>query len=282
MAAAGGALTVVQVTGFHLSADDARVNAGLLPAARGAAVLAAASAAAPAPDAVVLTGDFTNDDSEASYVAAKRLVRAAWPAPTRVLFVPGNHEDVAALERVFCPEFTGPAGDCTLASAPLGPGWRAVLLSTFLGAGAVAGGVAAPTYAALEAAFAAAAAAGEHVLLALHHPPLPPAGEVPPWAGNCLREPAPLLAALAAHACVRVALHGHLHADVAMRVGHADVYCTPSTCTQTLVASPTWQKDTAAQPGFRLLRLLPDGGHATEVRRVDIAHCKRDDAGAVA
>jgi Icc protein len=82
-------LLVVHVTDFHLYADEAHVNDGLVPAASCAAVLAAAAAAAPAPAAVVLTGDFTNDDSEASYGHLVRLVRAAWPAPTRVLFVPG-------------------------------------------------------------------------------------------------------------------------------------------------------------------------------------------------
>ena len=83
------ALTVVHVTDLHLYADEARVNDGLVPAQSCAAVLASAAAAAPAPDAVLLTGDFTNDDTEASYHLVKRLVRAAWPHPTRVFFVPG-------------------------------------------------------------------------------------------------------------------------------------------------------------------------------------------------
>ena len=83
------ALTVVHVTDNHLYADAARVNDGLVPAATCEAILRAAAADVPAPDAVVLTGDFTNDDSEASYEHMRRLVRAAWPAPTRVLFVPG-------------------------------------------------------------------------------------------------------------------------------------------------------------------------------------------------
>ena len=87
--AAPAALTVVHVTDLHLYADEARVNDGLVPAASCFAVLAAASAAVPSPDAVLLTGDFTNDDSEASYHLVKRLVRAAWPEPTRVFFVPG-------------------------------------------------------------------------------------------------------------------------------------------------------------------------------------------------
>jgi len=183
---------------------------------------------------------------------------------------------VALLERVFCPGFVGPAASAPFAQAPLGPGWRLALLSSFMGAGAVAGALPPAAVASLDACLSEAGAAGDAVLVAVHHPPLPPCGEVPPWAGNCLLQPEALLQVLAARREARVLLHGHLHADVAMRLGAAcDAYCTPSTCTQTLPASPQgWVKDTAASPGFRLLRLLPGGAHETEVRRVDVAACK--------
>ena len=102
------ALTVVHVTDLHLYADEARVNDGLVPAASCAAVLAAAAAASPTPDAVVLTGDFTNDDTEASYRLVKRLVRAAWPEPTRVFFVPGCAAVVATPPRHCSPRADTP------------------------------------------------------------------------------------------------------------------------------------------------------------------------------
>ena len=82
-------LTLVHITDNHLYADPSRENDGLVPAATLEAVLRAAAAEVPAPDAVVLTGDFTNDDTVASYELARRLVRAAWPAPVPVFFVPG-------------------------------------------------------------------------------------------------------------------------------------------------------------------------------------------------
>lgn len=189
-----------------------------------------------------------------------------------------NHEDVALLEAVFCPDFAGPAASAPFASAALGPGWRVALLSSFIGAGAVAGALPAAAVAALNACLAEAEAAGEAVLVALHHPPLPPAGDVPPWAGNCLLQPEALLAVLGARRAARVLLYGHLHADVSARLGAAcDAYCTPSTCTQTLPASPLgWVKDAEASPGFRTLSLLPGGEHETRVHRVDVAACKVD------
>lgn len=191
---------------------------------------------------------------------------------------------MALLERVFCPDFAGPALSAPFASARLGPGWRVALLSTFIGGGAVAGALSPAALAALDACLASAEAAGEAVLVALHHPPLPPAGECAPWAGNCLLQPEALLRLLAARPAARVLLYGHLHADVASRVSPAcAAYCTPSTCTQTLPASPLgWVRDTASSPGFRLLTLLPGGEHATEVRRVDVAACLAPEGGAAA
>ena len=96
------------------------------------------------------------------------------------------------------------------------------------------------------------------------------AGDAPPWAGHCLRDAGPLLALLEAHASARVVVHGHLHADVHKRAGHADVYCTPSTCHQTVVASPTWEVDTASASGYRVLRLRADGTHDTAACRVQL------------
>jgi Icc protein len=259
-------LTVVHVTDTHLYADVARVNDGLVPARTCETVLAAAASECPSPDAVLLTGDFTNDDSEASYALARRLVRSAFPS-SRVFYVPGNHEDVDLLHRVFSPDFQGPSAS-GLDVVPLGAGWRLALLSTFAGPGCVHGEVSDAAVAQLDAALAAAEAAGENVLLALHHPPLPPAGDLPPWAGHCLRRPEALVGLLARHTSCTVAVHGHLHADVCLAVGHASVYCTPSTCTQTVVQSDTWTIDTQALPGYRVLLLGEGGSHETHVCRV--------------
>ena len=176
---------------------------------------------------------------------------------------------MARLESVFVPDFTGPCGGAPLAQAALGPGWRLALLSTFAGPGCCHGTVGAAGWAALAQCLESAEASGESVVLALHHPPLPPAGDAPPWAGNCLLDPQPLLELLQRHACCRVALYGHLHADVRTPLGAAcTAYCSPSTCTQTRIQSPTWEFQRELQPGYRLLRLMAGGEHSTEVRRV--------------
>jgi Icc protein len=82
------ALTVLHVTDVHVYADLERVNDGMRPAASLVTVLDAAKAAVPTPDCLLLTGDFTNDDTEESYVNVKAIVRRAYPN-TPVFFVPG-------------------------------------------------------------------------------------------------------------------------------------------------------------------------------------------------
>jgi 3',5'-cyclic AMP phosphodiesterase CpdA len=90
MSGYGPSTHVVHVTGLRLFADPARTDArGTAPAAAAAAVLRAAAAERPAPAAVILTGDLAADRSAEAYALAKRLVRDAFPAPTKVLFMPG-------------------------------------------------------------------------------------------------------------------------------------------------------------------------------------------------
>ena len=53
----------------------------------------------PRPDVVVLTGDFTNDDTAESYLLLRRLIRSAFPEPTPIMFVPG----CAVAGSAWCP-----------------------------------------------------------------------------------------------------------------------------------------------------------------------------------
>lgn len=100
---------------------------------------------------------------------------------------------------------------------------------------------------------------------------MPPWGVPHPrWGYPCLRDPAPssddpsapapapaaaegsrFLAVLGRHTSARVVVHGHLHADVAHRMGHTDLYGSPSTCHQIATAAPTWALVTDVTAGYR-------------------------------
>ena len=266
--------TVVHLTDFHLWADPQRVFEGVCAHQSCTKVVAAAAAAAPAPAAVLLTGDFSNDESRASYDHVRTLVRAAWPSPTPVLYVPGNHDDVDVMQDAFSGDFQGPSGACEATAADLAPGWRALLLSSHVRGGHCAGALSAGALAVAAAELASAQAAGLAILLALHHPPVEPCGPVPPWHDQCLRHPDALLALLRDASCCPLALHGHLHADVARPLSAScTAFGAPSTCTQSLLDAPTWGRDFAQQPGFRLVSLRSGGEYETRVVRVDCTDC---------
>ena len=185
-----------------------------------------------------------------------------------------NHEDLARLESAFTPDFSGPTRpECRLTTTRVSPSWHLALLNTFHVGGAIHGGLDEATLHQLAAFLDDSAVAQANVILALHHPPVEPAGKLPPWGNNCLVDGADkLVALLEARPQCKVAVHGHLHADVVKHVGQCTIYCTPSTCTQTVVQSDTWQKDTASLPGFRVLRLHADGSVDTALHRVDCSH----------
>lgn len=267
-------LRVVHVTDFHLFADETAQGDGVVPAASCARVLSAAAASCSDPDAVILSGDFSQDATEASYVLVKRLVRTAFPS-SRVFFVPGNHDEAPdVMARVLLAQpgaFVGPSGDARLLCASLSPSWDIFLLSTPV-PHSCPGRVPPDVVESLRAALEASVNEGKHGLLVLHHPPVAPAGEhATPWGGQCLLEPEGLLTVLRDAALgPRVALHGHLHAELSRTLGRCVVYSTPSTCNQVFPVSPVWATDHGAQPGYRVLTLLPDGEHTSSVTRVDV------------
>jgi len=73
------------------------------------------------PDAVILTGDLTQDHSLASYLLISELF-SAWSCP--VFYLPGNHDDMALMQQAFAlPPF------CADTELSLGH-WRLCLLNS--------------------------------------------------------------------------------------------------------------------------------------------------------
>lgn len=270
-------IALVHATDFHLCAEADIQDWGMCPGRALAQVLEAARQEVPEPEALLLTGDFSNDDTAASFRLGRTLLRRAFPA-ARCLFVPGNHDqNLSDLEAEWSESdgFIGPAASRRVCAADAGA-WRVLLLNDVV-AGGVHGELDKETLKWLDEQLAECDAAGRPALIALHHPLMPPAGNVPPWGVNhpkwgypCLRDAANLEALLCAHPQARLVVHGHLHTEMHHRVGHADIYCSPSTCHQVKTAAPAWERDKEKKPAFRVLLLHPDGNHSTTVHHVDL------------
>ncbi|WP_223692629.1 metallophosphoesterase [Leifsonia poae] len=204
------------------------------------------AAALDAVDAVVVSGDLSDDGSPESYqLLADRL--APWAAGRGAQVVPamGNHDDAAAFERVL--------GD---RERTVGiRGFRIVTVdSTIPGAGY--GRVEGARLDRLAEALAEPAPNGTVVVL--HHPPVPPTTRL----FDSLRfvDPAPFLAVCAA-ADVRVVLAGHFHHALATTAGpHAvPVVVSPAVANTVDVLAPRGHDVGVRGSGFTLLQLPATG-----------------------
>jgi Icc protein len=247
----GRSFTVLQISDTHLhAAADSRMR-GVTTAATFQQVLDLAQSDARWPaDAILATGDIVQDESRAGY---ERFRDALAPLGVPVLSLPGNHDDPALMSELlnrdpfqFCGE------------RRLGP-WSLVLLSTFL-AGEDAGGLGPARLHGLRQALAAHA--GQHVLVAMHHHPLPMGSA---WLdGVALRDAQPFLEVVDAHASIRAVVCGHVHQASDHDRNGVRFLSAPSTCAQFLPRSDFFALD-GRPPGLRWLTLAPDGTVATEV-----------------
>jgi 3',5'-cyclic AMP phosphodiesterase CpdA len=203
--------TLVQVSDLHLTARPGPADRAL--AAAVAMLLAASDVAV---DAVLLTGDLSEDGSAASY---RRLAAAVAPlrsTDAELLVLPGNHDDVATLRTEL---LDGGPVDRVVALA----GVRIVCLdSTVPGAhhGALWG-------AQLEW-LGGVLAADPHpggTVLALHHPPL--AFADPVLDRLALRE-SDLLATVLEGTDVGLVVCGHAHQPTAGMLAGVPVWCAPA------------------------------------------------------
>jgi len=105
-----------QITDCHLVADADGSYQGITPYRHLQRLLASLQ-----PYPLILTGDLTQDHSEASYQLLADLLKD-WPAP--VFYLPGNHDDPALMAKVFSAAPFHSANEIWCA------GWQLLLLST--------------------------------------------------------------------------------------------------------------------------------------------------------
>ncbi|MGI9246518.1 MAG: metallophosphoesterase [Steroidobacteraceae bacterium] len=244
---------LVQFTDMHLLADPQGSMRGAQTLPRLQACLDHARRHFFPADALVLTGDIVHDEPAA--YGSVDLLFAGLGVP--VFLIPGNHDVPAEMRR-------------RLAHAPFqvggnfrtGAGWGVVLLESWFAESAGGEGRLGPgQLAELERTLAVSDAS--HVLVCLHHPPVPMDSAALDELG--LLDGDALNATVARHPRVRGVCWGHAHQalDLFTRAG-VRFMCTPATAMQFRPRSPTFQADDRP-PGYRVIDLLPDGAIATEV-----------------
>lgn len=213
---------LLQLSDLHLGADPSAVD----PAGSLRAAVEAVLGLPDRPDALLVTGDLSDDGSERSYEQVAELLE---PLRLPVHVLPGNHDDRAALRRAF--GLAGAGAEPINYSAELGPLRLVALDSTRPGEDR--GELSEETLGWLDAELALQPA--RPTVLAMHHPPLVTA--LPPFDGICLSagERAGLAAVLERHRQVRRVLCGHVHRTIVAELGGRAVLAIPSTHRQALL-----------------------------------------------
>jgi Icc protein len=245
------ALKLLQISDTHLhAAADSRMR-GVTTYATFLAALEHAQRDRRWPvDAILATGDIVQDESRAGY---ERFRAALEPLGVPVYSIPGNHDDPKLMGEILMSGSFQLGGE--LRQGP----WSVVLLSTFL-AGEDAGGLGPARLQGLRQALAAHA--GQHVLVAMHHHPLPMGST---WLdGVALRDAAEFWRIIDSHREVRGVVCGHVHQASDRNRNEVRFISTPSTCAQFLPGSEFFALD-ERPPGMRWLELHDDGHIDTEV-----------------
>lgn len=247
---------LVQLSDLHIGANENGVD----PVPHLEAVVGAVRSLPNRPDAVLVSGDLTDDGAEGGYRLVHEVL-GRLGAPLHVL--PGNHDDRGCLRAVF--DLPGEGDEPVRYSVDVGELHLVVFDSNVPGQDP--GRYDPEQLRWLDAELGAEPE--RPTLLALHHPPL--ATGIEEWDGiNLEPEQRPLLAEVVArHPQLRAIVGGHLHRTAASALAGVPVLAVPSTYLQARPDFETEGVELVPHPGFAL-HVLRDGELASQVESVPV------------
>lgn len=244
---------LLQLTDLHLFADSGGQLLGITTRDSFEAVLALALSSPEAADALILTGDLVHDESAGGYrYLRETLKRTDVPH----YCIGGNHD-----ERTLMAEHLGSAAMGPVALRRL-DAWNLIFLDSSE-PGRDGGRL---TAAQIEQLGDLLADNKAPAMIFLHHHPVPIHSA---WMDTMgVENGAELIALCDANPQVKAILFGHVHQSVSLRRGGCHILGTPSTCFQFMPGSRDFAIDDTA-PGYRELKLYPDGRFSSRVVRLD-------------
>lgn len=247
---------VLHLTDPHLFADRHGSLRGTATYTTLQSVIAHYEASDWQADVLALTGDLIQDDSAGAYAHCRALLSGL---QMPIHCVPGNH-DVRSMMRDELP--SPPFIYC--GSAEFG-NWLMVSIDS-CSAGRAGGIVTGDEMSRMQDIIASSSA--EHVLVCLHHPPVPMGSA---WLDSVgLDNGKQFLEVLQGNGCVRLTIFGHVHQPYDADHGGVRVIATPSTCRQFLPKSEKFAVD-ERPPAYRRISLYADGTADADLIWVDNA-----------
>lgn len=248
-----GVVELMQITDTHLFSDPDGELLGIATWHSSRAVVDAMKEEQAGCDAILATGDLSQDHSPESYRHFARLMAELTPP---VFWLPGNHDDAPVMQSELDAAGIGTAKHL------LGEHWQVLLLDSQLH-GKAHGSLGEAQLALLDQVLARYP--HHHLLVAVHHQAVPVGCA---WLDqHNLRNAGELQARLGRHPASRVVLCGHVHQGFDEVRDGIRYLASPSTCIQFKPLSDEFALDHTA-PGWRALSLYPDGRLSTRVWRL--------------
>lgn len=247
---------LVQISDLHIGGNENGVD----PIPRLEAVIEAVRSLPNQVDAVLVSGDVTDDGGPDEYRLARELL-GRLEAPLHVL--PGNHDD----RRLLREAFDLPGAGVELIDYVVDVGeLRLIALDSNL-PGQDPGGFEPEQLAWLDTELRVAS--GRPTLLALHHTPMPTA--IREWDGinMPLAEREALAEVVGCHPHLRAIVGGHLHRIAASTLAGCPVVSAPSTYFQARPNFVSEGVEFVDPPGFAIHALL-DGELSSQVESVPL------------
>ena len=246
-------LRIVQISDMHLFED---VNATLQGRNTWRSFLAVRDlvlAEHPHPDMIVLTGDLSQDESDASY---RHVAEALLPFTCPIYFIPGNHDRAADLTRVM------KTTQCLADKEIVTQAWHILLLDCTV-IGKVFGEFSEQALKSIQEAVQKYP--DKYLMIFLHHHPIPIHVS---WLDRLgLQDPEKFLRIARAHPKLRIIAWGHIHQQFEKKENEVHYLSVPSTCIQFSPDSDTFALDRRL-PGYRFFELSEKGIVKTQVHRL--------------
>jgi Icc protein len=246
-------LRIVQISDIHLFADATRSLLGVNTQESFDTVVDLLHADPLKPDLILLTGDLSQDGTEASY---QRIAEQLNAFKVPVFCIPGNHDDSDVMKTTYSSN-----QQISLDKHKIWESWQIILLDSQK-PGAVEGYLAQSELLYLEECLRAYP---EHkAIVVFHHQPIP-VGTV--WLDKLgLTNADALWALVGRFPQVETVLFGHVHQEHEGVKNGIRYYSSPSTCIQFKTNNVEFALEELA-PGYRWIELTIDGQLQTGVQR---------------
>jgi 3',5'-cyclic-AMP phosphodiesterase len=244
---------IVQISDTHIFEDPKAALLGVNTAKSFEAVLNLIAENPVPPDIIVLTGDLSQDETEAAYLyVAKSCERFSCP----IYWLPGNHDVPDVMQKTFAKTQFKEDKAILLGS------WLLILLNThypkhvpgMLGRSELS-----------RLAYFLSEHPDQHALVFMHHQPVPVGSQ---WLDNLgLLNAADFFAITDKYPQIRGIIFGHVHQAFETHRQGVPILSAPSTSVQFLPGQEKFALD-LINPGYRWFDLNPDGTFKTGVERV--------------